>query len=114
VDAVSAHHATSTPAGDRVEAQALGDVFGAAVPPVTALKSQTGHMMGASSALETVFAIEGLRRGLLLPVLNYDPDPECRLDAAPVTRALEQRVVLKNSFGFGGANTCLVLRRTAA
>ncbi len=113
VDAVSAH-ATSTPAGDRVEAQALGDVFGAAVPPVTALKSQTGHMMGASSALETVFAIEGLRRGLLLPVLNYDPDPECRLDAAPVTRALEQRVVLKNSFGFGGANTCLVLRRTAA
>ncbi len=113
VDAVSAH-ATSTPAGDRVEAQALGDVFGAAVPPVPALKSQPGHMMGASSALETVFAIEGLRRGLLLPVLNYDPDPECRLDAAPVTRALEQRVVLKNSFGFGGANTCLVLRRTAA
>ncbi|MBN2192086.1 MAG: beta-ketoacyl-[acyl-carrier-protein] synthase family protein [Polyangiaceae bacterium] len=110
VDAISAH-AASTSTGDRVEADALGDVFGAAVPPLSALKSQTGHMMGASSAIETVFAIEGLRRSLLTPTLNYVPDPEFRVDAATETRRLDQRVVLKNSFGFGGANTCLILHQ---
>lgn len=107
VDAVSAH-AASTPAGDRVEAEALGDVFGTEIPPLTAVKSQTGHMMGASSGVEAVLAIEGLRRGQLTPTLNYQPDPAFPLDCRPESRALSQRVVLKNAFGFGGANTCLV------
>jgi 3-oxoacyl-[acyl-carrier-protein] synthase II len=113
VQAVSAH-ATSTKVGDQVEADALGDVFGERIPPVTALKSQLGHCMGASSALETLFALEGLREGLLLPTLNFTPDPSIRLDCVPEgTRPLSQEHVLKNAFGFGGANTCLVLRRLA-
>ncbi len=113
VRAVNAH-ATSTRLGDRTEADALGDVFGDRVPPVTALKSLTGHAMGASSALETVFALEGLREGVLVPTINLTPDPEIRLDCVPgQARALTHEHVLKNAFGFGGTNTCLVLRRLA-
>ena len=110
VSAVSAH-AASTVVGDRVEAEALSDVFGCQPPPVTALKSQTGHMMGASSGVETVFAIEGMVRGLLPPTLNYSRDVEFAVDAVAEPRKLHQDVVLKNAFGFGGANTCLVFTR---
>ncbi|MBI5487861.1 MAG: beta-ketoacyl-[acyl-carrier-protein] synthase family protein [Deltaproteobacteria bacterium] len=113
IQAVNAH-ATSTRVGDRTEADALGDVFEARVPPVTANKSLTGHAMGASSALETVLALEGLRDGVLPPTINHAPDPEIRLDCVPEgSRQLPQEHVLKNAFGFGGANTCLVLRRLA-
>jgi 3-oxoacyl-[acyl-carrier-protein] synthase II len=105
-------HATSTKVGDRIEAEALGDVFGDRVPPVTANKSLTGHCMGASSAVETVLALEGLRAGVALPTINLTPDPELRLDCvAEGERPLVHEHVLKNAFGFGGTNTCLVLRR---
>ncbi len=105
-------HATSTKVGDQVEAKALGDVFGNKIPPLSANKSQIGHAMGASSALESVFAIEGMKRNLLLPTLNYQPDPELKLrSVVEDTRAAEQEHVLKNAFGFGGCNACLVFRR---
>jgi 3-oxoacyl-[acyl-carrier-protein] synthase II len=111
IDAVNAH-AASTKIGDRVEADVLREVFGASAPPVSAGKSQLGHMMGASSAIESILAMEGMRRGVLLPTINHRPDPEIALDCvAEGARALDQEFVLKNAFGFGGCNACLVFRR---
>jgi len=105
-------HATSTKVGDRVEYQALRSVFGDHLPPVSANKSLIGHAMGASSAIETIFALEGMLRGTLLPTINYTLDPELPLDCvAEGARRLDQEFVLKNSFGFGGCNACVVLHR---
>lgn len=105
-------HGTSTRVGDQVEHDALRAVFGDRVPPVTANKSLTGHAMGASSAIETILALEGMRCGRLPPTINYVPDPAIRLDcAAEGARALDQTFVLKNAFGFGGCNACVVLER---
>jgi 3-oxoacyl-[acyl-carrier-protein] synthase II len=107
-------HATSTKVGDRVEYQALRSVFGDHLPPVSANKSLIGHAMGASSAIETIFAMEGMLRGTLLPTINYTLDPELPLDCvAEGARRLDQEFVLKNSFGFGGCNACVVLHRKA-
>ena len=78
VDAVNAH-GTSTRIGDTVEAQALAQIFGHRPPPVSANKSMTGHAMGASSAIETILAIEGMQRGQLLPTINHTPDPDSDL-----------------------------------
>jgi 3-oxoacyl-[acyl-carrier-protein] synthase II len=112
IDAVNAH-GTSTKVGDKVEWEALRDVFGNRIPPVSANKSQTGHAMGASSAIEIVLAMEGMQRSKVLPTINYLPDPEIPLDCVSEgVRQLEQEYVLKNAFGFGGCNACLVLRRT--
>ena len=113
VAAVNAH-AASTRVGDAIEHQALASVFGGRIPPVSANKSLIGHPMGAASAIETILAMEGMRRGVLLPTINYTPDPELPLDCvAEGARPLTQEHVLKNSFGFGGCNACIVLRRTA-
>ncbi|MGD8970762.1 MAG: beta-ketoacyl-[acyl-carrier-protein] synthase family protein [Desulfobacterales bacterium] len=107
-------HATSTKVGDRVEYQALSTIFGDHLPPVSANKSLIGHALGASSAIETIFAMEGMLRGTLLPTINYTLDPEIPLDCvAEGARRLDQEFVLKNSFGFGGCNACVVLHRTA-
>jgi len=111
IDAVNAH-AASTKVGDRVESDVLREVFAVGVPPVSAGKSQLGHAMGASSAVESILAIEGMRRGVLLPTINHRPDPLIPLDCvAEGARTLDQEFVLKNAFGFGGCNTCLVFRR---
>ena len=113
VDAVNAH-AASTKAGDSVEAKALSEVFNGSVPPVSANKSQIGHAMGASSAIESVFAMEGMRRDTLLPTINHKEDPQIALDCvAEGHRKQEQEHVLKNAFGFGGCNACLLFRRTS-
>ncbi|MCE5265459.1 MAG: beta-ketoacyl-[acyl-carrier-protein] synthase family protein [Deltaproteobacteria bacterium] len=113
VDAVNAH-AASTKIGDRVEADVLIEVFAGRVPPVSASKSQLGHAMGASSAIESIWAMEGMRRGVILPTINHRPDPEIPLDCvAEGTRPLDQEFVLKNAFGFGGCNASLVFRRLA-
>jgi 3-oxoacyl-[acyl-carrier-protein] synthase II len=111
VDAVNAH-AAATRVGDQVEYDALRDVFGDTLPPVTANKSLMGHAMGASSAIESIFACEGMLAGLLPPTINYLPDPEIPIDCvAEGARKVEQRFVLKNAFGFGGCNTCVVFER---
>ena len=112
IDAVNAH-ATSTKAGDLVEYQALRQVFAGNIPPLTANKSQLGHCMGAASAVETVFTLRGLTEGILPPTINYAADPEMALDdcLTATARRLEQRFVLKNSFGFGGCNACAVFAR---
>jgi 3-oxoacyl-[acyl-carrier-protein] synthase II len=113
VAAVNAH-AASTKIGDQVEYEALKAVFGDRIPPVSANKSMIGHAMGASSAIETVLAIEGMLRDTVLPTINYVPDPELVLDCVPEgARRVRQEFVLKNSFGFGGCNACMVLHRIA-
>jgi 3-oxoacyl-[acyl-carrier-protein] synthase II len=78
---------------------------------VTANKSMTGHMFAASGALEAIVSILTINRGIVPPTINLEtPDPECDLDYTPnVAREQEVRLVLSNSFGFGGQNACLVL-----
>ncbi|MBS3732882.1 MAG: beta-ketoacyl-[acyl-carrier-protein] synthase family protein, partial [Desulfobacterales bacterium] len=111
IDAVNAH-AASTQAGDRVEHDALRAVFGKKLPPVTANKSMTGHAMGASSAIESVFAMEGMKAGVLVPTINYVPDQEMPMEEiAAAPQALDQEFVLKNAFGFGGCNACIVFKQ---
>jgi len=68
--------------------------------------------MGASSAVETILAVEGMLRDTVLPTINYSPDPAVLIDCvAEGSRKLPQEFVLKNAFGFGGCNSCIVLRR---
>jgi 3-oxoacyl-[acyl-carrier-protein] synthase II len=111
IDSINAH-ATSTRVGDKVEFDALKAVFGDHIPPVSANKSLIGHAMGASSAIESIFAMEGMVKSRLLPTINHKPDPEIELDCvAEGVRDLNQEFLLKNSFGFGGCNSCVVFRR---
>ncbi|MSQ31021.1 MAG: beta-ketoacyl-[acyl-carrier-protein] synthase II [Dehalococcoidia bacterium] len=114
VDYVSAH-ATATDVGDIAETGALKTVFGerAYALPVSALKSQIGHLLGGSGGVETIAAIQTIRTGMILPTLNLDhPGEGCDLDyVAHTARRAEVRTVVKNSFGFGGQNAVLVLRR---
>jgi len=111
IDAVNAH-ATSTRVGDKVEYDALKSVFGSKLPPVTANKSLFGHAMGASGAIESIFAFQGMLTGLLPPTINFQPDPEIPIDCfAQECRAVDQTFVLKNAFGFGGCNSCIVFKR---
>ncbi len=104
-------HATSTKIGDRIESDVLREVFGKNPPPVTANKSLIGHAMGASSAIESIFAMEGMLRGSLLPTINLTEDPEIGLPIEVTAAGLHQEFVLKNSFGFGGCNSCIVFKR---
>ena len=117
VDHVSAH-GTSTVQNDRVEAKAFHRLFGAATGrvAVTALKSMTGHAIGASGALETAALSMSLKEGVLTPTINYEfPDPACDLDVvAKRPREARPRVALKFSYGFGGHNACLVLEPASA
>jgi 3-oxoacyl-[acyl-carrier-protein] synthase II len=114
IDYVNAH-ATSTPLGDVNETQGIKLVFGprAAHIPVSATKSMTGHLIGASGALEALVTVKTLETGIITPTVNLDnPDPACDLDYVPHTaRKADVRTALTNSFGFGGANASLVLRR---
>jgi 3-oxoacyl-[acyl-carrier-protein] synthase II len=106
-------HGTSTGVGDAVEVACLREVFGSSLAriPISANKSQVGHSLGAAAAVEAVLAIEGMRRGRMLPTLHYAPDPELegiQIVQEPTNAAHD--TVLSNAFGFGGTNCCLVLR----
>jgi 3-oxoacyl-[acyl-carrier-protein] synthase II len=107
-------HATSTPIGDAAELKALQGVFGDRLTktPVVANKSQIGHTLGASSIVALTLAVEGMRRGIVLPTLNHVPDPSLP-DAFIPTESAEYShgVTLLNSFGFGGTNVSLVVGR---
>ncbi len=105
-------HAASTRVGDKVEYEALRAIFGAKLPPVSANKSLLGHAMGASSAIETIFALQGMQENILPPTINFKADPEIDIDCvAEGKRSLEQEFLLKNSFGFGGCNACAVFKK---
>jgi len=106
-------HGTSTPHNDRTETQAIKSVFGDSVPPVSSTKSMTGHLIGASGAVEAIICIKTILEGCLPPTINYEhPDPDCDLDYVPnVARAKRIDAALSNSLGFGGHNTALVVTR---
>lgn len=108
-------HGTSTPANDSTETRAIKAVFGehARELSVGSTKSMTGHTLGAAGALETAFSVLTCRRGVIPPTINLDePDPECDLDyVADGPREEPVRAAITNSFGFGGHNVCLALRR---
>jgi len=108
-------HGTSTPYNDANETRAIKTVFGAYAKKlmISSTKSMTGHMLGAAGGAEAVVGVLALTRGVLPPTINYTtPDPECDLDYVPNT-AREVRVdaVMSNSFGFGGTNAVLILKR---
>jgi 3-oxoacyl-[acyl-carrier-protein] synthase II len=108
-------HATSTPLGDAAETNAVKTVFGEGAyrVPISATKSMIGHGLGASGGTETVAVVKTIESGIVHPTVNLEhPDPVCDLDYVPnEARKVDVRVALKNSFGFGGQNSCLVLAR---
>lgn len=115
IDYVNAH-AASTPLGDAAETRAiklgLGEAHARRIP-ISSLKSMIGHTMGAAGAVETVTTVLSIRDQQVHPTINQDvPDPECDLDYVPnESRPAKIDYALKNSFGLGGQNACLVLRR---
>lgn len=114
VDYINAH-GTSTLYNDRTETMAIKKVFGehARRLAVSSTKSMTGHLLGGAGGLEAGIAALALRERMIPPTINYEtPDPECDLDYVPnQARRAELRHVLSNSFGFGGTNAALLLRR---
>ena len=114
VDYINAH-GTATVLNDLSETRAIKAAFGniAYNIPVSSTKSMTGHMMGATGALEALFCVQAIREGLIPPTIHYQtPDPECDLDCVP-NQAREKAVnlAISNAFGFGGHNAVLVIRK---
>ncbi|MBN1548243.1 MAG: beta-ketoacyl-ACP synthase II [Syntrophaceae bacterium] len=114
VDYINAH-GTSTPLNDLYEAQAIKAVFGERNPriAVSSTKSMTGHMLGAAGGVEAIFTVKALQEGIIPPTINLDePDPESELDYVPHrARQKDMRFALSNTFGFGGVNASLVLKK---
>jgi 3-oxoacyl-[acyl-carrier-protein] synthase II len=107
-------HGTSTFKGDATEVECLRTVFGKALGkiPVSSNKSQIGHTLGASAAIEAALSIEALQQGVILPTVNHIPDPELDdVDVVP-NQARRQRYefFLSNAFGFGGTNCCIIFK----
>jgi 3-oxoacyl-[acyl-carrier-protein] synthase II len=111
-------HGTSTPLNDLYETRAIKATFGAAAPKVaiSSTKSMTGHLLGGSGGIETVFTALAIQNKILPPTINLDnPDDECDLDYIPnVARPAEVEYAMSNSFGFGGTNASLILKRYSA
>jgi beta-ketoacyl-acyl-carrier-protein synthase II len=108
-------HGTGTSLNDQAETRAIKAALGemAYKIPASSTKSMTGHMMGATGALEAIFCVQAIREGLLPPTIHYEtPDPECDLDYIP-NKAREAKISLaiSNAFGFGGHNAVLAVRR---
>jgi 3-oxoacyl-[acyl-carrier-protein] synthase II len=116
VDYINAH-GTSTGPNDKNETAAVKTVFGehAYRIPMSSTKSMTGHLLGAAGAVEAMFCLQAIRDGILPPTINLDnPDPACDLDYVPHTaRPHRVNVAVSNSFGFGGHNATLVIKRFA-
>src|SRR5688572_5482210 len=111
-------HGTSTPQGDVAETQAIKSVFGdhAKKLVVTSTKGALGHMLGAAGAVESIICVKAIQNNIVPPTINLDnPDPECDLDYAPhKAREMQVNAILNNSFGFGGHNATVLMRKFAA
>ena len=110
-------HGTSTPHGDAAETAAVKAVFGEQARKLIfgSTKSMTGHLLGAAGAFEFAICALALKNGVIPPTINqFNPDPACDLDSAP-NHAVERQVdvALSNSFGFGGHNVTLAIKRAA-
>ena len=108
-------HGTSTPLNDAAETKAIKKAFGvrAAKIPVSSAKSMIGHSLGGSGGLEAVISVSTIRDNMIHPTINQEnPDPDCDLDYVPnVARRASVEIVISNSFGFGGQNACIVVKR---
>lgn len=116
IDYINAH-GTSTEYNDKYETIAIKEVFGdhAYKLAISSTKSMTGHLLGATGAVEAIFSVLAIRDGVIPPTINYEtPDPECDLDYVPnEARRQTVRAVLSNSFGFGGHNATLIFKAYA-
>ncbi len=114
VDYINAH-GTSTPLNDRYETQAIKSVFkeSAGSLAISSTKSMTGHLLGGAGGVEGVFTALTIHEGIIPPTINYEnPDEACDLDYVPNTARKENvEVAMTNSFGFGGTNACLIMRK---
>ena len=116
IDYINAH-ATSTPVGDKAEARAIHSVFTEHTKsvPVSSTKSMTGHLLSAAAAIEAMACLTAIERQAVPPTINlHNIDPDCDLCHVPnVAQPRKVNVALSNSFGFGGSNTTLILRKAA-
>ena len=113
IDYINAH-GTATPFNDAAEGKAIAELFGRV--PVSSTKGMMGHSLGAAGAIEAVISLLALRDQILPPNINFrETDAALDLDiVANVSRPAALRTVLSNSFGFGGTNACIILRKAAA
>jgi 3-oxoacyl-[acyl-carrier-protein] synthase II len=114
IDYINAH-GTSTPANDKNETAAIKMLFGSAdlCPPASSTKGQIGHCLGAAGTIEAVISLMAMRDSILPPTINYEhPDPDCDLDYVP-NKAREDNIdiIMSNSFGFGGTNGCIIIKK---
>ncbi|MCW1359712.1 beta-ketoacyl-ACP synthase II [Campylobacter sp. CCS1377] len=112
IDYINAH-GTSTPVNDKNETAAIKELFGNEIPAISSTKGQIGHCLGAAGAIEAVISIMALDQGLIPPTINqFVKDEECDLDYVPNSaRKADLKVVMSNSFGFGGTNGCVVFKK---
>ncbi|EAJ2974887.1 beta-ketoacyl-ACP synthase II [Campylobacter jejuni] len=112
IDYINAH-GTSTPVNDKNETAAIKELFGNNIPLISSTKGQTGHCLGAAGAIEAVVSVMALRDGVVPPTINQlVKDDECDLDYIPnISRKVDLKVVMSNSFGFGGTNGCVVFKK---
>ncbi len=114
IDYISAH-GTGTEENDKIETRAIRTLFGdrAKEVPISSVKSMLGHLIAGAGAVELIICVLAIRDGVVPPTINYkEPDPNCDLDYVPnKSRKTEVRVALSNSFGFGGQNNTLVVRK---
>ncbi|HPU44311.1 MAG TPA: beta-ketoacyl-[acyl-carrier-protein] synthase II, partial [Dictyoglomaceae bacterium] len=108
-------HGTSTKLNDKIETLAIKKIFGeyAYKIPISSTKSMVGHLLGAAGAVESIATVLSIYEGTVHPTINYEEkDPECDLDYVPnVSRKVDIRYALKNSFGFGGQNASLIFKK---